>query len=355
LLVGPNHREIRTVQFTGKSTYVLSLPKSWIEEMHLNAGDQVALIRETDNSLSILPFISGLRDSLNEVNAIVLPDDSSSTVKRKVVSMYLAGYDIIHLKLKSGRINPSLRDGVREVVRRNLIGTEIIADASDNITLQVLLSMPELSINTAIRRMYLIASSMHRDAILALTERSHELAKEVIKSDDEVDRFSLYISRNLVMAMENGRMLREMRLENPADCLSYRVAAKSIERVADHACGIADKVIKLIDKIPEKSLQKIEKMSHFALTVLGNSVEALLRRDYHLADKTVDIAENIRTLEDDVMVSIEKYNNVHDQANIRLALENIRRTAEYASDIAEVAINETIDEVTENHNTSRRR
>jgi phosphate uptake regulator len=355
LLVGPNHREIRKVQFTGKSTYVLSLPKSWIEEMHLNAGDQVALIRETDNSLSILPFISGLRDSLNEVNAIVLPDDSSSTVKRKVVSMYLAGYDIIHLKLKSGRINPSLRDGVREVVRRNLIGTEIIADASDNITLQVLLSMPELSINTAIRRMYLIASSMHRDAILALTERSHELAKEVIKSDDEVDRFSLYISRNLVMAMENGRMLREMRLENPADCLSYRVAAKSIERVADHACGIADKAIKLIDKIPEKSLQKIEKMSHFALTVLGNSVEALLRRDYHLADKTVDIAENIRTLEDDVMVSIEKYNNVHDQANIRLALENIRRTAEYASDIAEVAINETIDEVTENHNTIRRR
>jgi phosphate uptake regulator len=148
------------------------------------------------------------------------------------------------------------------VVRRNLIGTEMISDASDNITLQVLLSMPELSINTAIRRMYLIASSMHRDAILALTERSHELAKEVIKSDDEVDRFSLYISRNLVMAMENGRMLREMRLENLADCLSYRVAAKSIERVADHACGIANEAIKLKDKIPEKSLQKIEKMSH---------------------------------------------------------------------------------------------
>src|ERR671912_98253 len=353
LLVRSDHREIRKVQFTGKSTYILSLPKSWIEEMHLNAGDQVALIRELDNSLSILPFISGLRESVNEVTAIVLPDDSSSTVKRKVVSMYLAGYDIIHLKIKpSSRINPALRDGVREVVRGNLIGTEIIADASDNITLQVLLSMPELSISTAIRRMYLIASSMHRDAMLAFRELNYDLAKEVIKSDDEVDRFSLYILRNLVLAMENGRMLREMGLENPADCLSYRVAAKSIERVADHACGIADKAIKLKDKIPEKSLQKIDKMSHFALTVLGNSVEALLRRDYQLADKTVETAENIRTLEDDVMASIEKYNNVHDQAIIRLALENIRRTAEYASDIAEVAINETIDDVIENHSTS---
>src|SRR5918993_834845 len=353
LLVRSDHREIRKVQFTGKSTYILSLPKRWIEEMHLNAGNQVAVIRETDNSLSILPFIGGLRDLLKEVTAEVLPDDSSNTVKRKVVSLYLAGYDIIHLKIKpSSRINPALRDGVREVVRGNLIGTEIIADASDNITLQVLLSMPELSISTAIRRMYLIASSMHRDAMLAFRELNYDLAKEVIKSDDEVDRFSLYILRNLVLAMENGRMLREMGLENPADCLSYRVAAKSIERVADHACGIADKAIKLKDKIPEKSLQKIDKMSHFALTVLGNSVEALLRRDYQLADKTVETAENIRTLEDDVMASIEKYNNVHDQAIIRLALENIRRTAEYASDIAEVAINETIDDVIENHSTS---
>jgi len=34
---------------------------------------------------------------------------------------------------------------------------------------------------------------------------------------------------------------------------------------------------------------------------------------------------------------------------IRLIIEDIRRTAEYASDIAEAAINETIDEVIEVH------
>ena len=322
--------------------------------MHLDAGDQVALIQEHDNSLSIVPIISGMRESLNEVTAIILPNDSSNMVKRKVVSMYLAGYDIIHLKLKSGRINPAHRDGVREVVRRNLVGTEMIADASDNITLQVLLSMPELSVNTAIRRMYLIASSMHKDAMSAVAELNYELAKEVIKSDDEVDRFSLYVLRNLVMATKNGRVLREMGLKNPSECLSYRVAAKSIERVADHASSIADQAMKLKEKIPEKSLQKIDKMSHLALTVLGDSVEALLRRDYQLADKTVDNAENILTLEDDTMTAMEK-DRVHDLGDIKLALEDIRRTAEYASDIAEVAMNDTIDEVTEKHIANRRK
>jgi phosphate uptake regulator len=316
--------------------------------MRLHAGDQVTLVRELDNSLSVVPVATGSSESLSEVTAIILPSEGSSTLKRKVVSMYLAGYNIIHLKLKSGRINPALRDAVREVVRRNLVGTEMIADASDSITLQVLLSLPELSVNTAIRRMYLIASSMHRDAMSSLAELNHEMAKEVIKSDDEVDRFSLYVLRNLVMATQNGRVLREMGLKNPSDCLSYRVAVKSIERVADHACGIADKAIKLKDRIPKDSLQRIDKMSHLALTVLGDSVEALLRRDYQLADRTVDNAENIRPLEDDAIAAVEK-DRVHDPASVKLALEDIRRTAEYASDIAEAAMNETIDEVIEKH------
>jgi phosphate uptake regulator len=320
--------------------------------MHLHAGDQVTLVRELDNSLSVVPIAAGPSESLSEVTAVITPNEASSTLKRKVVSMYLAGYNIIHLKLKAGRINPALRDAVREVVRRNLVGTEMIADASDNITLQVLLSLPELSVNTAIRRMYLIASSMHKDAMVAFTELNHELAREVIKSDDEVDRFSLYVLRNLVMATQNGRVLREMGLKNPSDCLSYRVGVKSIERVADHACGIADKALKMTDKAPKDSQQKIEKMSHLALTVLGDSVEALLRRDYHLADKTVDNAENIRLLEGEAIAAAEK-DKAHDPANIKLALEDIRRTAEYASDIAEAAMNETIDEVIEKHISTR--
>ncbi len=344
--VSGDHREVRKVQFTGRSTYVLSLPKKWIEEMRVKAGDQVTLVREADNSLSIVPLSAGPADSLSEATAIIAAGDGASSLKRKVVSMYLAGYNVIHLKLKAGRINPALRDAVREVARRNLVGTEMIADASDIITLQVLLSLPELSVNTAIRRMYLIASSMHRDSMTALSEPNHELAREVIKSDDEVDRFSLYVLRNLVMATQNGRVLREMGLKNPSDCLSYRVAVKSIERVADHACGIAEMAAKLREKLPKETLQKVEKMSYLALTVLGDSVESLLRRDYQLADRTVDAVEGIHALEEDAVAAVEK-DRVKDPASVKLVLEDIRRAAEYASDIAEAALNETIDEVIE--------
>jgi phosphate uptake regulator len=351
-----HHHEVRKVQFTGRSTYVLSLPKRWVEEMRLRAGDQVTLVREADNSLSIIPMSAAGNpaESLTQATATIAPNEGASTLRRKVVSMYLAGYNIIHLKLRAGRINPALRDAVREVARRNLVGTEMIADSSDVITLQVLLSLPELSVSTAIRRMYLIASSMHRDAMSAISELNLELAREVIKSDDEVDRFALYILRNLVMATQNGRVLREMGLKNPSDCLSYRAAVKSIERVADHACGMAGAVARLKDaRLSQETLQKIEKMSYLALTVLGDSVEALLRRDYQLADRTVDAVEGIHALEDEATASLEKDSSkgaARDTAassSVKLVLEDIRRTAEYASDIAEAALNETIDEVIE--------
>jgi phosphate uptake regulator len=178
-------------------------------EMHLKAGDPVTIVREPNNSLSIFPHAGKRPDLANEVKAVVLQDESGSSLKRKVVSMYLAGYNIMHLRSKTGRINPSQRDAVREVVRRNLVATEIIADASDLITIQVLLSLPELSVNAAVRRMFLISSAMHTDAMTSLAKQNHELAAAIIKSDDEVDRFSLYILRYLVIAIQNPNTLQE--------------------------------------------------------------------------------------------------------------------------------------------------
>src|SRR6187200_1641436 len=343
--------EVRKIQFTGRSTYILSLPKKWMEEMHLKPGDPVNLTREANNSLLIIPHAERNSNMTNEAIAIVLEKENVNSLQRKVISIYLSGYNIIHLKSKTGRINPAQRDAVREIVRKNLVGTEIIADSLEEIIIQVLLTLPELSVNTAVRRMFLIASSMHRDAILALGERNYELAKEVIKSDDEVDRFSLYILRNLVIATQNERVLREIGLKSPADCLSYRVAVNSIERIADHSYGIADKCLKIEEKIPKDAYQKIEKMSNLSLGALSDSVEAFLRRDYAMADSVVNKAKSIRSLENDIISFINK--EEEDKiirvepvnTDIRLILEDIRRTAEHASDIAEAAMNQTIGEV----------
>jgi len=324
--------------------------------MRLKAGDPVTIVREANNYLSIIPSSLRSPSTIDEANSTVLSTESSNTVKRKVVSMYLAGYNIINLKSKTGRILPSQRDAVRDVGRRNLVGTEIIADASEIITIQVLMSLPELSINTAVRRMFLIAAAMHREAMLSLAEVNHEMAGAVIKSDDEVDRFSLYILRNLAIATQNERILQEIGLRKPSDCLSYRVAVKSIERIADHASGIADKCIAIKEKIDKDILHQIDIMSKRSLALITNSVEAFLRRDYSLADSIVDKANDTRLVENEVLSLIDNSefsSSGSKSLNIKLILEDIRRTAEHASDIAEAAMNQTIRSVIDFNKNSR--
>lgn len=337
-------KEVRKIQFTGRSTYILSLPKKWIEEMNLQPGDPVTIVRQINNALLVLPNIVTKTSKSGEATVILTPNESNNSLKRKIVSIYLAGYNIIHIKSKTGRIAPQQKDAAREVVRRNLVGTEIIADSSDYITIQVLMSLPELSVNSALRRMFLIASAMHRDAINALKELNVDLADGVIKSDDEVDRFSLYIMRNLVIASQNERILREVGLKNPSDCLSYRVTVKSVERIADHASSIAETVKELKEKPTPKLVQKIEEMSAHTLSVFEDSIEALLRRDYALADKVAEKATTVKNMEREALEILARTHQ-DNAGNYKLILEDIRRTAEYSSDIGESAMNQTVEEV----------
>lgn len=344
-----NTGEVRKIQFTGKSTYVLSLPKKWVSELNLKPGDPVTIVRESDNTLSIVSDITRIsKESVDEASIVVLKEDSANSIKRKIVSMYLAGYNIINLKSKLGRISTLQREAAREIVRRSLVGTEIIADSLDVITIQVLITLPELSVNTAVRRMFLLSTSMHKDAMLALSELNYELANAVIRSDDEVDRFSLYILRNLVIATKNERVLSEIGLKNTSDCLSYRLAVKSIERIADHASKISEKCIFIQSKIPSEILENLKDMSNQALRDLSDAVEAFLRRDYSMADRIVDRVENVRLLESKIMGLLDILNDKEFnpyKVYIKLLLEDIRRTAEHASDIAEEALNQTITEV----------
>jgi hypothetical protein len=97
-------------------------------------------------------------------------------------------------------------------------------------------------------------------------------------------------------------------------------------------------------------MEKLEKLSNFSLEVLNSSVEAFLRRDYYLADKVADKSENVLSLERELVRFLDSEENKianaqNTNASIKLMLEDIRRTVEHASDIAESAMNQTVGEI----------
>jgi len=341
------NEETRKLQITGGSTYVISLPKRWVIQNGLEKGSQLLIRQEENGSLAILPPELGKTERTEEALIKVSPKDNSEALIRKTVSVYLLGYNIIHIRAKDQKeILSTQRNAIKTFARNMLVGTEIVIDTSKDLTLQVLLSYPELSVPSALRRMSIITASMHKDAITALKNIDYQLAKDVRATDYEVNRFHLYIIRQLKMAIQNPRIITEIGLKKPKDCLGYRLITKMVERTADHATNIAKKVILLKKQLDEEFLQTIQEMNEVAISSFETAIESLFRRDYDLAESVIARANKIVSLEKKALLS-SKETDIEEAANTRLVIESVRRIAEYSMDIAEVVLNMTVESVIE--------
>ena len=334
-------KQLRRLQVTGGSTYTVSLPKTWIDELQLKKNSNITLIKNRNDSITL--FQEKQNKKTNAI-ALIGKNDSKESIRRKIIAMYLSGYKTIEIKTKGIEITSTQRGTIRDLVRTTLMGTEIIEASSEKMTLQVLTQLAQLSFEVALKRMYISATNMHQDAIEALKEMNSDHAEEVLKMDDEVDRFSLYLMRNLNLSLENVQVLLDSGLEKPSDCLGYRTVVKCVERIADHAGLIAKKVKYLDSAIDKKILKEIEQISKESLTVFENSITALTKRDYEMAEKGASSVTKVIEKEKKLMDSLKPNDNT---AIIKLILEDIRRTAEYSRDISEIVIDETVQRVIE--------
>jgi phosphate uptake regulator len=334
--------ETRKLQYTGGSSYIVSLPKKWIQDLGLKQGDHVVILRQGNSVLQISPASKRMSKEQKEATIEVSKDNNPYFIARKLIALYFLGFNVITIVPKEDRLLVEQREVIKSIVRRVLMGTEIIADSATGITLQVLINLLDLSVDAAFKRMLLIAKSMYRDTLLALKENNVEMAEEVVKSDDEVDRFSFYIVRQLKIAIKNEHLLKEIGLEEPRNCLGYRLIAKSVERVADHAVVIAKDVMDNRHPLNKDVVDKIANMSYFALEVLDDACLSMFKRDYEAADRAIEKARRIYEMEKAILRVVSKPRDVNELYRIKLITENIRRVAEYASDIAEIVLNMTV-------------
>jgi len=337
--------EARKLQVTGGSTYIISLPRKWVTRNQLRKGSSLILREEGDGSLSLAPSGMVKQEKKEEAIIKVSKKDESDAIIRKAVSAYLIGYNLIHMRAQSQeQLSSQQRNALKDFARRYLVGTEIVTDTPNELSLQILLSYPELTVESALRRMSIITSSMHRDSMTALREIDHQLAKAVIDTDTEVDRFNLYIIRQLKLAIANPRIITEIGLSGARDCLGYRLITKSVERTADHAVSIAQNVLLLKKRIDDETLRKIEDMSTLAISAFEDAIDSLFKRDFNLAENVIERIKEIARLEKEAVLSSQKI-EIEEIASLRLLIESVRRTAEYASDIAEIVLNLNIESV----------
>ena len=334
--------DFRKVQVTGGNSFVVSLPKTWVNDVGLRASDPVAVLIQPDSSLLIVPRRDIRAPSKSEAVLEAVQGFDKDFLLRHFISFYLAGYDTIRITL--GKSDGALRGFIREGIRRKLVGVEIIEESSGGILTPCLSGYVDLPLKKALERMAIIAGGMLQDSVAVLQGGEKGLATEVIERDDEVDRFYHFLLRQLNIAVRDRSVIQEIGLTSTRDCLGYRLVVKSVERVADHAAGIALQA-EALPNLPEPSVKRISEMAAVARKVFDSSISALLRLDGKMAEeaiaKTKDVVQMEGKLSSEALAPRMTGSQI---ASSKLMLESIRRTAEYGSDIAEVAIDLTVAE-----------
>jgi len=337
--------EQRKLQVTGGSTFILSLPKDWATRNELKRGSSMIVREEEDGSLSIAPSSFPKKEKQDEAFIKASLNDNPDAIMRTAISAYLSGYNVLHIRAQGQKLLSSkLRNHLKSFARHYLVGTEIVIDTPTELTLQVLLNYPELTVQNALSRMSIIASSMHKEAIAALKKLDYASAKAVIETDREVNRFSLYIVRLLKLAVSNQRIVKDIGLTSQKECLGYRLIAKSVERTADHATKIAENTLLLKDPVNEELLERISQLSGLAISMFETSMEALFKRDFNLAESVIEKLSQVHKVEKETVLYSHNA-KIEEIVNLRLLIESVRRTAEYATDISEVVLNLNVESV----------
>ena len=118
---------------------------------------------------------------------------------------------------------------------------ERVGDQAVNIAENVLklLPQPPLKPLIDIPRMAAIAEKMIRDSLDAFVRRDPELARDVLRRDDEVDELKDQVFRELLtyMMADPGTIHR---------ALALILISRNLERIGDHATNIAEDVIFMV-------------------------------------------------------------------------------------------------------------
>jgi len=322
----------RRVQRTGRATLTVSLPHEWARRMGIHPHDEVYLIEEPTGALVVWPSSLNGRGLGREVSLRVVGDEGPEEVFRLYLSLYIAGFSVI--KIEFGDAGYRHTRDLKEMMRTWLVGVEIVNESLHGLTTQCLPAHESLQPLKAIERMADIATSMQRDALYSIESGDEALAEDIVQRDFDVDRFYHFVVRQLNIGILSPRSLAYLGLKNPQECLSYIIAAKAIERAADHAASMAGFIARAGH--PRRPPARLIEAGYEASDIFTEAKVALLRVD---ATKAREVMRRVEAFKHKMRDMAAKEEPLRGDASIHALGENIRRIVEYSSDICEVAMN----------------
>ena len=315
--------EKRRVYFSGKSSFILTLPKRWATENGIEPGSEV-LLNVGKNFITIYPKNSRLRAKRVEIDAKNVKHEA---LLRRIISYYLAGVDSLKIRI----YNEEQRGAISRA-SEILMGVEIVEDTGKDVILEIFLDYSRLKPEGIIRRMGNTCVGMISDFCSALRRYDRYICNSIIFREREVDKLYFLLLRQLKQANIHADIAAE--LDIPIEAIQeYRTVVRAMERISDHAANMAFNLIEL-----GKPVESLCDFVEVDLEMLRTAMVAFLENELELAEIVLEEFDDIQDMERKYYSDILK-EDVEEALYLKSIVDSLSRIAGYSADIAEVVVN----------------
>ncbi len=322
--------EFRKVQKTGGSTYIISLPKDWVIKNKITEGDTLQLKELKDGSIILSTKI--FEENEHKEIYLVIENEKEDLILRKLIAIYLAGFDTIKIVSKSV-LSEQIKSAVNKFTILSL-GVEIVEESNNSILLQDLSKFSDLPIEKMLQRLYNMTENMLLDVKELYSNFNENFAMDIIERDMQLDRVFWLISKQFYMALKNSNILRDLDIDI-TKAFNIRSIAKLFERIGDHAVNISNMMLE--NRITDG--KELLQLFNYATELFMESYHSYRHLDLNQANSVIERAHEFSNI---ARKTINELNKKRGKELIGMAfiIESLIRIAMYSSDIAEITIDE---------------
>ena len=269
--------EYRKLISFGKSSYVVSLPRSWVKQNKLVKGD---LIYIEENGPSLVLSKKTDIDTEEKERVINIDGKDIPRIEREVNAAYIANYRKIVLRGKE--LKGKIKD--LQAVIQGLIALEIMEQSSDSIIAKDFLNMDKVSIPELIRKMDVVTRTMLKESAKIFVDDNYQNINE---RDKDVNRLYFLLYRGTLYNLSNPmKAIKNFNL-TAVDLLKLQSIGYYIEGIADEARRFARHARQLAISPAEK--QKMEQMLNRIIDFYVETMKAFYANDVEAALKLSEL------------------------------------------------------------------
>jgi len=188
---------------------------------------------------------------------------------------------------------------------------------------------------------------MLEQAVKSVVEGRMAMADEVLHMEEEADRIYWMIIRQLLLAVLDRRVAKEVGIEGPMHVVGNRVIAKSLEQMADSASHVALEAQKLKGdgkNVDTKITKGLLELSDKVRSLIEDSFNALMKGDVKKSNECIERVEACETLERSLTADLMKsVKDVNLAVGLRSIIWDVGQMARDSVSIAEVGINRKLE------------